>query len=32
MVVGFGDRLTGPVPVDVADLELLEVPPEGTFE
>ena len=32
MVVRFGDRLAGPVLVDVTDLELLEVAPEGTFE
>ena len=28
VVVVLGDRLAGPVPVDVADLEVLEVPPE----
>jgi hypothetical protein len=32
MVVGLGDGLTGPVFVDVADLELLVVATEGTFE
>src|ERR1035438_7460187 len=32
VVVGLGDRLAGPVFVHVADLELLEVTTEGTFE
>jgi hypothetical protein len=32
VVVGLSDRLAGPVFVDVADLELFEVAPEGTFK
>jgi hypothetical protein len=32
VVVVFGDRLAGPVPVDVADLEVLEVAAERTVD
>ena len=31
VVVVLGDRLAGPVPVDVADVEVLEVAAEGPF-
>ena len=31
VVVGLGDGLAGPVPIDVADLELLEVATEGSL-
>jgi hypothetical protein len=32
VIVRFGYRLAGPVLVDIADLELLEVTTEGPFE